>query len=154
MQIKTIVEDILSEYKINSSQFSERVGINRSALSHLINGRNKPSFDLIQKILSAFPGLNANIFFSQDLDNIDSSQNNIQYQNANLGTEMAKSISDLNKKISANKSAQTFSKANSRVQNIIKENIQNDTDEKVGYEQEIERIVIFYRNGNFKEYLP
>jgi transcriptional regulator with XRE-family HTH domain len=154
MQIKTIVEDILSEYKINSSQFSERVGINRSALSHLINGRNKPSFDLIQKILSAFPGLNANIFFSQDLDNIDSSQNNIQYQNANLGTEMAKSISDLNKKISANKSAQTFSKANSRVQNIIPENIQNDTDEKVGYEQEIERIVIFYRNGNFKEYLP
>ncbi len=98
--------------------------------------------------------MNANIFFSQDLDNIDSSQNNIQYQNANLGTEMAKSISDLNKKISANKSAQTFSKVNSRVQNIIPENIQNDTDEKVGYEQEIERIVIFYRNGNFKEYLP
>jgi len=33
--------------------------VQRSSVSHIISGRNNPSFDFIQKTLTAFPGLNA-----------------------------------------------------------------------------------------------
>lgn len=37
--------------------FAEQVGIQKSAVSHLIGGRNKPSFEVIGSMLTAFPAL-------------------------------------------------------------------------------------------------
>ena len=51
---------ILKRENLTSSQFADRIGVQRSSVSHVISGRNKPGFDFISKILTAFPGLNAN----------------------------------------------------------------------------------------------
>ena len=34
--------------------------MNRSSISHIVNGRNKPSYDMLEKILSIYPNLNLN----------------------------------------------------------------------------------------------
>ena len=49
---------ILEQFKLSPSQFADLVDIPRSNLSHVINGRNKASLDLIQKILSHFDSIN------------------------------------------------------------------------------------------------
>ncbi len=43
---------------LSPSQFADKLGIQRSGVSHLLSGRNKPSFEFINKMLLAFPKIN------------------------------------------------------------------------------------------------
>ena len=45
---------------LKSSEFADNIGVNRATISHLLSGRNKPSIDFLQKLLKAYPNLNAN----------------------------------------------------------------------------------------------
>ena len=45
---------------LKSSQIADNIGANRATISHILSGRNKPSIDFLQKLLSAYPNLNAN----------------------------------------------------------------------------------------------
>jgi transcriptional regulator with XRE-family HTH domain len=49
------IEIILDYYGLNASSFADKIGVQRSSLSHLLSGRNKPSLDFILKILEVFP---------------------------------------------------------------------------------------------------
>jgi plasmid maintenance system antidote protein VapI len=48
------LEIILDYYGLNASAFADKIGVQRSSLSHL-SGRNKPSLDFILKIVDVFP---------------------------------------------------------------------------------------------------
>lgn len=38
--------------------FSEKLGIQRSSVSHLLSARNKPSVDFLEKLLAVYPSVN------------------------------------------------------------------------------------------------
>ena len=57
--MKERIEEILSKYQLSSAQFADIIGVQRSSISHILSGRNKPSFDFIQKILHKYPKINA-----------------------------------------------------------------------------------------------
>ncbi|MET4106136.1 helix-turn-helix domain-containing protein [Hymenobacter sp. UYP22] len=48
---------LLSEQHLSSTQFADVIGVSRPVISHILSGRNKPSLEVVQKILSAFPDL-------------------------------------------------------------------------------------------------
>ncbi len=50
---------LLDLEQLTPSKFADIIGVQRSSVSHVISERNNPSFDFIQKTLTAFPGLNA-----------------------------------------------------------------------------------------------
>ncbi|MEX0986352.1 MAG: helix-turn-helix transcriptional regulator [Bacteroidales bacterium] len=50
---------LLDTEQLSSSRFADVIGVQRSSVSHILSGRNKPSFDFLQKTLKAFPLLNA-----------------------------------------------------------------------------------------------
>lgn len=50
-RIKTLIE----KQKLTATQFAEEIGVQRSAVSHLLSGRNKPSLDFMLKIKNRFP---------------------------------------------------------------------------------------------------
>lgn len=50
---------LLDTEQLSSSRFADVIGVQRSSVSHILTGRNKPSFDFLQKTLKAFPMLNA-----------------------------------------------------------------------------------------------
>ncbi len=50
---------LLDIEQLNPSKFADLIGVQRSSVSHVLSGRNNPSFDFLQKTLKAFPGLNA-----------------------------------------------------------------------------------------------
>ncbi len=50
---------LLDLEQLTPSKFADIIGVQRSSVSHVISGRNNPSFDFIQKTLTGFPGLNA-----------------------------------------------------------------------------------------------
>ncbi len=53
----------LKEYmlskSLNAAEFADRIGVQRSNISHILNGRNNPGAQFLEKLLVAFPDLNA-----------------------------------------------------------------------------------------------
>lgn len=49
------LEQIIEYYGLSASSFSDKIGVQRSSISHILSGRNKPSLDFVMKILSSFP---------------------------------------------------------------------------------------------------
>ncbi len=49
------LQKVIDFYGESSSSFAEKIGVQRSSISHILSGRNKPSLDFILKVLSSFP---------------------------------------------------------------------------------------------------
>ena len=49
------LQNILDYYGLSATAFSEKIDFNRSTISHLLSGRNKPSLEFIMKVLQEFP---------------------------------------------------------------------------------------------------
>ena len=59
MSISDRIKKIIKDNELNSSTFASKIGVQRSSISHIISGRNKPSLDLVIKIISSFPYLSS-----------------------------------------------------------------------------------------------
>ncbi|MCB9185446.1 MAG: helix-turn-helix transcriptional regulator [Flavobacteriales bacterium] len=49
------LKKIMEDHDLSSSQMADRIGVQRSAISHILSGRNKPSLDFVVKVLESFP---------------------------------------------------------------------------------------------------
>lgn len=43
---------------LTQAQFADRIGVGRASISHILNGRNKPGYEIISSILKKFPSIN------------------------------------------------------------------------------------------------
>lgn len=59
MEEKVKIEKIMEDLDLNSAQFAAEIGIQGSTLSHILNGRNKPSLDVLRKILNRYRNINS-----------------------------------------------------------------------------------------------
>ena len=50
---------LLDMEHLTPSKFADLIGVQRSSVSHILSGRNKPSYDFLHKTLTTFPGLKA-----------------------------------------------------------------------------------------------
>ncbi|MDP5011848.1 MAG: helix-turn-helix domain-containing protein [Crocinitomicaceae bacterium] len=50
---------VLKMHTLTPSAFADKIGVQRSNVSHVLSGRNKPSLDFLEKILIHFPRVNA-----------------------------------------------------------------------------------------------
>lgn len=51
------IKAIMEYYQMKPGQFADAVGIQRSVLSHVLSGRNKPSLDFVLRIKNHFPDI-------------------------------------------------------------------------------------------------
>jgi transcriptional regulator with XRE-family HTH domain len=49
----------MSYKSLNAADLADKIGVQRSNLSHILNGRNLPSSQFIEKLLNFFPELDA-----------------------------------------------------------------------------------------------
>ncbi len=52
------LEHLLQYYSLSASSFADKVNVQRSSISHLLSGRNKPSLEFVLKVVKAFPEVN------------------------------------------------------------------------------------------------
>ena len=55
MELKDRIATIIRVNNHTASSFADLLGVQRSSISHVLNGRNKPSLDFIEKVLINFP---------------------------------------------------------------------------------------------------
>ena len=56
--MNTRLQQFLTMEGMTPARFADQMGIQRSGISHLLSGRNKPSFEFLQKIFTVYPKLN------------------------------------------------------------------------------------------------
>ncbi len=49
---------LLEHYELGVSAFADKIGVQRSSMSHILSGRNKPSLDFVMKVVQTFPEVN------------------------------------------------------------------------------------------------
>ena len=59
MDINERVRMIINSQNLTASAFADKIGVQRSNVSHVLSGRNKPSFEFIEKLLNAFPNVSS-----------------------------------------------------------------------------------------------
>jgi transcriptional regulator with XRE-family HTH domain len=147
------LEIILDYYGLNASSFADKIGVQRSSLSHLLSGRNKPSLDFILKILDVFPDvdlywiLNGKGTFPKNTAQIDTKENVFEeVVKQNIPTPLNNEIipENLFSEIKNVNPINALETKKMESQNIAKES----------FSSEIDKIVIFYKNGTFKSYVP
>lgn len=56
--MNTRLKQFLSAESITQSQFADSIKVVRASVSHVLSGRNNPSYDFIKAIMSTYPQLN------------------------------------------------------------------------------------------------
>lgn len=59
MLIQDRIKLIMKSGNLSASDFAEKIDVKRSNLSHILSGRNKPSLDFLEKVINAYPKVNA-----------------------------------------------------------------------------------------------
>ena len=109
------LQTLLEYYDMSATAFAEEIGVQRSSISHLLSGRNKPSLDFVLKVVQRFPQVNLYWLLNGK---------GSFPQKESKGAPPAPPLP-------APKTAAT-----------------------PGSSREVEKIVVFYSDGSFREYLP
>ena len=57
--MNTRIQKFIEAEGLTAARFADAIGVQRSNVSHILSGRNKPGFDFIEKMLRKYPELNA-----------------------------------------------------------------------------------------------
>ena len=111
---------IMDYYQLSGSAFADRIQVQRSSISHLLSGRNKPSLDFVMRVVKEF-------------DEVE-----LYWLLNGKGSFPDKSAA-------TEKSVATENTAAIESQEPV-------SSSPAVNQKEIERIVVFYKDGSFKSY--
>lgn len=117
------VNKIMDYYQLSSSAFADKIKVPRSSISHLLSGRNKPSLDFVMKVVKEFKTVELYWLLNGKGDFP------INSTPAPISDPLIKNT---------------------------KQKRQTGSDRPIAFsnnDKNIERIVIFYSDGTFREYL-
>ena len=118
-------------YGLSATAFSEEISFNRSTISHLLSGRNKPSLEFVMKVVKHFPEVE--LYWLLNGKGSFPAQRDLAATSSEPVTNLAEA------KIKTPSQPTAPSIPPSEVKPTAKA---------------IDRIVIFYADGTFKEYRP
>ena len=49
------LKEVMEYYQLSATAFAQKINVQRSSISHLLSGRNRPSLDFVLKVLDTFP---------------------------------------------------------------------------------------------------
>ena len=181
MNINDRFTKILEYSGFTASEFADEIDVQRSSISHIISGRNKPSLEFIVKIKNRFPEISWDwIILGQGemLQNnsaLSTSESKINLEEENSSPDLFTLIDEDYKNeifIQENLQKETPREFNTpfptpkkekisdsqrlEVQEDISEvqNIVNQSITNSPAENKIKRIVFFYENGKFEAFEP
>jgi transcriptional regulator with XRE-family HTH domain len=159
MDTREKILKIMQAEEMNALQFASEIGIQSSTLSHILNGRNKPSLDVVKKILNRFRTVNADwlildsgtiyrqekhsqtpTLFPPDDENISDSANYTSNRRQNFNTEN-----------SSEKSEQPVKTAHSAQ---IENSAAPETIFTKVADKKVNKIIVYYTDNTFQEFTP
>ena len=81
------LQKVIDYYSDSASSFADSIGVQRSSISHILSGRNKPSLDFVLKILSTYPDVEL-YWLLNGKGNFPSESNSEEHKNPHPNTEI------------------------------------------------------------------
>lgn len=130
------LELILSYYQLTASSFADKIGVQRSSISHLLSGRNKPGLEFVIKIVEFFPEVDL-YWFLMDVGSFPKSEI-IPTKEEPLKQEEIKF-----------KEPQELNSTPKVTATIVEQPNPGKAEAST-----IDKIVVLYKDGSFKSYKP
>lgn len=133
---------------LTSSRLAELLGIQPSGISHLISGRNKPSYDLLQKILRRFPNINPD-WLLLDSDEMYRTKSNTEPNSLNSVESKAEAqtqVTNPNEVTTVATEKNLESKSGTEVVSIL------STQADGGSQRKVKRVILLYNDHSFESY--
>ena len=139
------IKSVMAHYHMKAAQFADATGMQRSAVSHVLSGRNKPSLDFVLRIKRHFPDISLDWLTLGEGEMFESrtSVSGNLFSGASAGMDAKE----------GNSPVATPAQVPEERENEWKE------EEQAPYRTEatggeVEKIVFFYRNGTFRSFDP
>lgn len=137
------LETIFDYYGLTASLFADKINVQRSSISHLLSGRNKPSLDFTLKVIESFPEVEL-LWLLNGKGSFPKGENGSEEKTAISSQEK---IAQENNLFTQEIIASTLNTEPS----TTKSKIQSE-EKSIHSDSKIERIVVFYTDGTFKNY--
>ena len=134
---------ILKHYDLSPSVFADRLGVQRSSLSHLLSGRNNPSFDFMLRLTESFTEVNLDWFIS-------GKGNMLKKQ---IQTPVNLSLFDVDN-IQVKEVEPLMENSDPNQQKTINNEITNVNNGNVNVKKGVFKIILFYNDKSWEEFLP
>ena len=179
MELNNRIQKIIQYSMLTASEFADEIGVQRSNISHIISGRNKPSLDFIVKIKDRFPeiqwewiieGKGEMTKSTLSPTSLQESKINFSEKEKNSETDLFSIINPPSYPTTENKSIPNPLELNISAPNIEKEKINdsqtleeesilsennnNNNNNNQNSKTKIKKIIILYENGKFEAYEP
>ncbi|TXF79425.1 helix-turn-helix domain-containing protein [Chryseobacterium sp.] len=170
MNLNERIAKIIEYSKLSSSEFADEIEVQRSNISHITSGRNKPSLDFLIKIKERFPELEWEWLIKGEGEMKKSPEEELVPEKVkpspipdlfSLINDENFGVTEREDKVQKQVSRESEIPAN----NPVKENIADsqrlaaaqstvNTQDAESQENKIKRIVWFYENGKFESFEP
>ena len=146
--MKNRIKKIIEYENISYTKFADVVGIQRSGVSHLISGRNNPSLEVIQKIAEAFDYISIEWLLLGKGKMIKEEKTDKQ---GSLFSDIINN-EDIEEADNSETKNNSDSVKNSELDTV--QNILSDSQETKIKEKKILRVLIFYSDKTFSDFIP
>lgn len=133
--MKDRIKQYMDYKNISAGELASLLEVQRSNISHILNGRNKPGAAFIEKLLLNFPDLNARWLLTGIGEMVESVP-------AVEEKEAVKSVQSQHKKKEVEKETAT---------KPIKQ-IKEDENKTLEFNQAVDRVVLLFKDGTFIDY--
>ena len=138
------IRKLLDSEQMNPSQFADEIKLQRSSLSHVLSGRNKPSLDFVMKIKQRFPKVNLEWLLFGDEPMFLDMQNQFDSEKNPREIENTREFASFDAKYQ--KSLIDDPKDSYTESNLAKDLSHLQSSGKA------KKVVIFFNDGTFEEY--
>jgi plasmid maintenance system antidote protein VapI len=159
--MKDQLNKIMEAESMTPAKFADEIGVQRSSISHIISGRNKPSYDFIIKLLNRFKGINAEWLLTGEGSMIKSNKSGQSTEKENESLFENRDENDkillLNRKEEGTVKNKNTIKENGELKDQdITESSADRLKEKFEFTNvnKIKYLVTFYDDGSFEQYFP
>jgi DNA-binding XRE family transcriptional regulator len=145
MDLSEKIKQILATKRISPSHFADEIGIQRSSMSHILAGRNKPSLDIVQKIIKRFPDLGmAWILDDEDLPS------NIQQEPIPVRPEQVEKKAPVQPLAAPSDEP----RPGNTTEDVKRPTESAPAQPVIPAHKQVERVIIFYTDGTLQDYRP
>ena len=127
------LERTMANHNLSAASFATKIGVQRSAISHILSGRNKPSLDFLMKVYESF-------------DEVA-----LEWLILGTTTSLPREVQDLDLFKSEPINREMLDKTKSEA---LTENIINSPTITSKSEIALKEIVHFYEDGTFERFKP
>lgn len=159
------ISKIIEYSKLSSSEFADEIDVQRSSISHITSGRNKPSLDFLVKVKEHFPELEWEWIINGNGEMLNSDTEKSEKKSTSL-PDLFSLIDDDNFGLTESEDKvqkempRDFDKAEqSTDKEILSDSQRLDVQENKiisqiseNQQNKIKRIVLFFENGKFESY--